>query len=113
MDIRHKFGMRIAHLRKIRNLTQEQLADKIHRTIDTVSAIERGKSMPNFQTLEKLATIFQLEPKDLFDFSSETIQSNETIEKKSYLIRLLDDLNAQEVDFLISIIDNVKQLRSD
>ncbi len=90
MDIRHKFGMRIAHLRKIRNLTQEQLADKIHRTIDTVSAVERGKSMPNFQTLEKLAEVFNLEARDLFDFSNEISLNTHTAERKNYLISRLD-----------------------
>ena len=38
-----KFGHRIKHLRKTRNLTQEQLATALHISTDQLSKIELGK----------------------------------------------------------------------
>ena len=38
-----EFGHRIKHLRKIRNLTQEQLATALHISTDHLSKIELGK----------------------------------------------------------------------
>ena len=38
-----KFGHRIKHLRKKRNLTQEQLATALHISTDHLSKIELGK----------------------------------------------------------------------
>ena len=38
-----KFGHRIKHLRKKRNLTQEQLATALHISTDHLSIIELGK----------------------------------------------------------------------
>ena len=38
-----KFGHRIKHLRKTRNLTQEQLATALHISTDHLSKIELGK----------------------------------------------------------------------
>ncbi len=110
MDIRKKFGAKIAHLRKLKNLTQKELADHINRTIDTVSAIERGKSMPNFQTLEKLADVFDVFPGDLFDYLQQYSQNKNLLDKKNYLICRLDELNEKEIDFILSSLEGIKNL---
>jgi transcriptional regulator with XRE-family HTH domain len=49
------FGKRIAALRLKRNLTQDQLADKAGLSIDTISAIERGRRWARLTTLHQLA----------------------------------------------------------
>lgn len=49
------FGKRVASLRVKRNLTQDQLADKAGLSIDTISAIERGRRWARLTTLHQLA----------------------------------------------------------
>jgi transcriptional regulator with XRE-family HTH domain len=49
------FGKKVAGLRQERNLTQDQLADKTGLSIDTISAIERGRRWARLTTLHKLA----------------------------------------------------------
>ena len=52
-----------SHLKSIRlatGMSQEDLAARIDRSVDALSAIERGKSFPNYETLTRLAGVFGL-----------------------------------------------------
>lgn len=51
------FTNRLIQLRKIRGLTQQQIADKIGVNRGSYSNWEKGKREPNFETLLKLASI--------------------------------------------------------
>ena len=46
-----QLGLRIAYYRKLRGLTQEQLAEQTGLTPNTVSRIERGLLTPSVETL--------------------------------------------------------------
>mgnify|MGYP004709494157 FL=1 len=61
-------------LRKQSNLTQEELAKKLHVTRQTVSTWETGKNMPSLETLHVLS--------QLFNISLEKLLFNEEIEMK-------------------------------
>lgn len=50
-----KLGTFIAQLRKDANMTQAELAQKLNVTIQAVSKWERGKGLPDINTLEPLA----------------------------------------------------------
>lgn len=54
------FPERLKHLRKLRNLTQEELAKKVSVNKQTISRYELGKRRPDFDTLEKLCDIFNV-----------------------------------------------------
>lgn len=55
MDKKHRFGTQLRAIRKQRGLTQEQLAELIDRSVDAVSNMERGISLPSYETLGRLA----------------------------------------------------------
>lgn len=48
-------GKHIRRLRTTKGLTQEQLAEKLFVTRQTVSAWETGKAQPDLETLERIA----------------------------------------------------------
>lgn len=50
-----KIGAKIAALRKDRNMTQEQLAEKIGVTVQHLGAIERGKANTTLNRLDRIA----------------------------------------------------------
>lgn len=52
------FGRRLQALRRERGLTQEQLAELIDRSVDTISNIERGIAQPSYETLRRIADGF-------------------------------------------------------
>lgn len=66
-----RVGIRIKTLRQNRSLSQAELAADVERSVDAISAIERGKSLPNFETLERLANALQVPVREFFDEDDE------------------------------------------
>ena len=62
---KRQIGLRVRAYRLERKLTQEQLAEMIDRSVETISNLERGVSIPNEATLHRLATIFEASLDDL------------------------------------------------
>ena len=62
------FGRRIKELRKSKKMTQEQLSEILGRYQKQIGNIETGSYFTTMPNLEKLAEIFDVEIKDLFDF---------------------------------------------
>ena len=53
-------GDRIKETRKVRGLTQEQLAEQLDITVEYVSQIERGLKMPSMQVFLKLIEVLDV-----------------------------------------------------
>ncbi|MGX5719838.1 helix-turn-helix domain-containing protein [Shinella zoogloeoides] len=68
MDTKHRLGLRLKAIRKEKKLTQEDLAARIGRSVDAISNLERGKSLPSFSTIEQLCQALGIPLKTLFDF---------------------------------------------
>ena len=69
MTTKHRLGVRVRTIRKQKGITQDQLAARMGRSVDALSNIERGKSLPSFQTIEQLCEALEIELKTLFDFT--------------------------------------------
>ena len=50
-----KIGPRLARVRKLRNMTQGQLAERVGVTKQTISNYENGVRMPDFETLDAIS----------------------------------------------------------
>ena len=68
-ELRVLFGRRLRHLRRNKDITQEQLAELTGISVDMLSNMERAINAPSFETLERLAEVLGCEVKDLFDFT--------------------------------------------
>lgn len=80
----NKIGKFIASLRKEKNLTQQELGDKLFVTDKAVSKWERGLSLPDISLLNKLAKILDVEVIDIIEGKKGTtkkINIEEEIEK--------------------------------
>lgn len=66
MDIKTKLWERIRQLRKLKNISQEELASraKLHRTY--LSAVERGQKNISVENIEKVAIALECEVRELF-----------------------------------------------
>lgn len=67
-QLKKQFGRRLQRLRVSAKVTQEQLADNVGVTIESISNIERGIHGPTFDTLEKIAEALNIAVKELFVF---------------------------------------------
>lgn len=54
-----ELGQRIRHLRDSRGLTQSDLANRTHKSVETISNFERGKTIPSVRTLAQLADVLE------------------------------------------------------
>ena len=63
MNIKKSIGKRIKELRKVRHLSQEQLAERIDINQNALSYIETGENFFSAETLEKLINALRVEPK--------------------------------------------------
>lgn len=70
MNTKQRLGLRLRAIRKDRHLTQDELASRMGRSVDALSNIERGKSLPSFGTIEQLCKVLDVPLKTLFDFDS-------------------------------------------
>lgn len=60
---------KLQKLRKDRKLTQEQLADIIGVSRQTINAIEKGKFDPSLPTAFRMAQLFEKKIEDIFLFN--------------------------------------------
>ena len=57
--------------RAMHDLTQEDLADRVEVTRQTINAIEKGKYLPSLDLAFKLAKLFEVKIEDLFVYDEE------------------------------------------
>lgn len=61
-----KLGLRIKALRRLKRVTQQELADMIEISVTSLSHIERGRKVPSPQLLEKIARQLDVPGEELF-----------------------------------------------
>jgi transcriptional regulator with XRE-family HTH domain len=66
-QLRSQLGNRLRELREKHGFTQQQLAQAIGKSWETISNFERGKTLPSLVTLEQLAGLLRLSMRDFFD----------------------------------------------
>ena len=59
-------GERLLNLRKDKKLSQEEVADKLNVTRQTVSKWETDQSMPDFDKIVPLCELYEITPNELF-----------------------------------------------
>ena len=68
--IKQKFGERLKAIRRLNNLTQEKLAEKIGINLRQLARIEAGGSFISSETLLSICLVLQISPSLLFDFAA-------------------------------------------
>jgi transcriptional regulator with XRE-family HTH domain len=66
--LKTQFGRRLRELRIGKQMTQEQLAEAAHISVDFLSLIERGRNALSFKVVEQLAIALHMPVKELFNF---------------------------------------------
>ncbi|WP_337186382.1 helix-turn-helix transcriptional regulator [Phenylobacterium sp.] len=60
MSLKARIGLHLRAIRTARKVTQEQLAGMTDRSVDAISAVERGVMAPSIETLERFAEAFDV-----------------------------------------------------
>ena len=80
-----KIGKFIAQLRKEKNMTQNELANRLGITDRAISKWENGRGMPDLSLLKPLS--------DELGVSINELLSGERVEKERYLDKLEENMN--------------------
>ena len=83
-----KIGRFLKELRKEKDITQEQLAEKIKVSSRTVSRWETGSNMPDISLLAELAEFYDVSIPEIIDGERKSEQMNE--ELKETVIKVTD-----------------------
>ena len=100
-NIKKLLGKKVKLYRELKNLTQEQLAERIGVNSRTVSLIETGNNFVTAETLYNIAHVLEVSPKKLFDFDDD-FDFGTNVKQK-----LFDLINANE-DKIYTIYKIVK-----
>lgn len=106
-SFKKKFGQRVKELRKMRGLTQEQIAEIVNIEPPNISKMENGLHFPQPENIEKLSKALNVDIKDLFDFSH-IIQDVNLI---SNITKELKNLSSKELRYIFKTIQDIKLLR--
>ena len=80
-----KIGKKIVALRREKNMTQTELADRLNVSFQAVSNWERGQSMPDISKLPELAEIFEVSIDALLGARSRFVESVSEGKMEEYL----------------------------
>lgn len=86
-EIREVFASGLKQARKIKKLTQHQLAEAAALSVDTVSRLERGDAFPSFDSMEALAEALGISPLQFFSLRPPDVA------RSSKRARALADIN--------------------
>lgn len=82
------FGQKLSSLRKLSNLTQTELADKLMVSRQAITKWEKGIGLPDIDNIKKISSLFNISIDELLDYKIESIDilsnsNTETINKQN------------------------------
>jgi len=111
-------GANIRYERTIRNMSIDELAEMLHLSTAFIGLIERGQRGAKLSNLIKISEIFGITVNDLiYNTHNEPMEVREDNDavlkeaKKTTIKSLLYDLDANELDFVISAIRSLRTLK--
>lgn len=104
-------GQRIKKLRKTKNLSQEDLAERINKSVDTVSNIERGKFSPRLDTALEIANALDVEVFELFQVRDMPLKDKQKARILDEIFDLLKDQSDEVLQFTLAQTKQLVSLR--
>lgn len=95
--LKKTLGLRIRSIRLAQGMTQEGLSDRMKAddanfSVESISAIERGRSLPGLDTLYRIATALEVPLAELLELDDSAPTDPERAEQEArlrYLARIL------------------------
>ena len=107
MNIKQIFGNNLHSYRKLRGLSQEQLAEKLDISVKHLSTLETGKVFASAELIEKISSNLNVSISSLFYTPDEKSFDESDIAKIDFL------LDEETAKFLISIKNKIKTVKQD
>jgi len=110
-DLKQAIGTKIHAARKRAAMSQEVLADHVGRTPESISNIERGKQLPNVDTLAQLARILNVPLTEFFEgLGGRRNLSRERVQLEAELFETARDLTPKLLRIAVEQVRILKRL---
>lgn len=71
-----KLGDVIREHRKLKNLTQKELGERLFVSKQAISKWETGRTLPDIETIQKLTAILEIEPNEILGGTVHEVKKN-------------------------------------
>lgn len=96
-----KIGDRIAHLRKIKGISQTDLATSIKASREAIGKYERNEAMPSVETAKRIADVFEVTLDFLIDETANASFDKQSVKR----LKDIEHLNEDDKKTLFAMID--------
>ena len=103
MDAKILLGKRIRYLRRVKELSQENLAEKANISSKYLGEIERGQANLTIDITEQLAAALKMEMAELFDYQHEADSKH----LKTRINTLVREATGEELKLIYRILKSV------
>ncbi|MGE0077090.1 MAG: S24 family peptidase [Bacteroidales bacterium] len=97
-------GLNIKHLRKVRDLTQDQLADKLGVNRAMIGSYEEGRAVPKLQSLQTMSHYFNVSIDNLVNTDLSLEKKSSNIDPTGRNLRVLTTLVDRDNEELITLV---------
>ena len=112
MDLKKYIGIQVRLGRQKAGLTQEQLAERVEKAVETISNIERGFAYTGLETLERISQVLEVPLRDFFEGADQRSISRARLEIEDSLMGLSKDLSDRELRVALDLVRSLREHRS-
>lgn len=110
MTISQHIGIRIKAARSEAGLTQEQLADAISKSVETISNAERGRVLTSVETLEAMARALGVPLAFFFDeYRGGRDASSKSAGYRAEIAVIASNLNDRQLGLLLDLARGIER----
>lgn len=102
------FGERLTNYRKLRNMSQEKLAELCGVSLATISRWETNDMHPRPYNLEKLSEALHIDTASFYDSSDRILPGNIVVRECAFL---LESLSSEDQTFVLQCLREFVKLR--
>ena len=103
-NVKTEFGKRVKYYRKLKKITQFELANIIGKSEDTISNIERGIPSTGIELMYHIAKALDVEVVQFFDEDSIKTISNFDVKRNLLYEEIVGLLKTRDEDFIRHLI---------
>ena len=100
-EILKVFGKRLRSLRRAKDLTQEQVAERAGLSLQSVGEIERGRGNPTLVNIERLSAALGEDVTTLFDLGDVKLSKEQAQQE---LLELLNRATEEQVRAILTMV---------
>ena len=94
----------LKQLRKSCNLTQKEVAEKLHIATTTYQTYEQGACEPNIDILKNLSKFYKVSIDDIVDNDYKSLLSKEKLDLQSLIMQLNQEYTIQAIFYVKSLL---------